>query len=475
MHDAQEIADLRAKIAELEARNRELQSADLPASSTSTPLPNGKLRSASALMLVSIAALLAPVAVLGSWVHGELVDTNSFVQTFAPLAQEPEVQAFVADEVAEAIKQNVDIDGMVGDLFGGIAALDLPPRATAVLPLLEGSAASGVRSLIDSGVTTAIESPQFAGAWEAALRESHSRAIALIQGEPNSVMQLSNDGTISLNLAAITRQVKSVLTDQGFGFAQQIPEIDRAIPLASSESFVTVRTVYQLAVGLGFWLPWVAFASLVAGLLVSRNRVRTLKRAGIGIAASLLLALMGLGIGKMLFIGAVSPSVMPAPTAEVLFNQLTELIVSTMVALIVLFIAVAIGGWLVGASKRAVAVRSALSSGFNTARRAADKRGIGTGAFGMFLDRWHSAILVVSILGAVFALFFMRPITGGGVVAVVLILLGVLLGVELLRRPAEPVDAESPVETAETGTAEFAKVAEDIKDTEASEVVAAGS
>ncbi len=441
MRDTHEVEELRAKIAALEAENRELtvSAESAPANSAATmPAPSkARLRSASALILVLIAALLAPVAVLGSWVRAELVDTERFVQTLAPLAHKPEMQAFVAAEVSAGIKQSVDIDGMVSDVVTGLAGTNLPPSAQAALPLLEGTAASGVRSLIDTGVTTIVESSQFASVWETALRESHARSVAIIQGDPNAMLQLGDDGTLALDLRAITSQVRDGLVGQGIGFAEHIPEIDRRIPLVSSDSFVLVRTVYQLAVRIGFWLPWVVFASLAAGVLISRNRVRTLKRAGMSIAASLLVALIGLGIGKMFFIGSVSPSIMPAPTAEVLFNQLTELIVSTMVALIVLCIAVAIGSWLASQTTLAVAVRSAFSSGFATVRRAADNRGLGTGAFGGFVDRWHSAIMVVAILAAVLALFFMRPITGGGVAAVVLSLLGVLIVVELMRRPPE--------------------------------------
>src|SRR5690606_5915332 len=118
-----------------------------------------------------------------------------------------------------------DIDGMVGDLFAGIGGMNLPPRAEAVLPLLEGTAANGVRSLIDSGVAQLVESPQFAGAWELALRETHSRAIAVIQGSPGSALQLSDDGVLSLDLGAIITQVKDGLVGQGIGFAEMIPVV----------------------------------------------------------------------------------------------------------------------------------------------------------------------------------------------------------------------------------------------------------
>ncbi len=446
MGETQEVKALRVRIAELEAQHLELQRAGDAAHEANGPRAKGRLRGAAAVMLILIGALLAPIAVLGSWARAELVDTDRFVQTFAPLAQKPEVQQFVAAEVSAGITQNVDIDGMVGELFTGLAEMDLPPRAAAVLPLLEGTAASGVRSLIDTGVEQMVESPQFAGAWEIALRESHSRAISLIQGNPDSALQLADDGTLSLDLRTITAQVRERLIAQGLGFAETIPVVDQAVPILASDSLALVRTLYQLAVGLGFWLPWVALAAVVGGVLVARNRMRTLAWAGSSVAASLLLLSGGVGVGRVFFIGAVSPSIMPAATAEVLFVQLTELIAATLIALIALFLVVAVGAWLASSSRLAVSVRGAFRGGFATIRAAADHRGLHTGAFGRAIDRWHSAILVAAVLLGVLALFSMRPITPSGVATVTLGVFAVLLLSELLRRPASDSTPETQVD-----------------------------
>jgi hypothetical protein len=332
---------------------------------------------------------------------------------------------------------------MVGDVFEGIAELDLPPRSLAAISLLEGPAAEGIRSLLGTGVERVVASPQFAQLWELALRETHSRAIAVVQGDPNAALQLSDDGTLSLQLDTVIREVKQVLVQQGLGFAS-----------GTADSLVLVRTLYQVAVTAGYWLPWGVLALLVAGIAVARNRTRSIAWAGIGLAASFLLLAAGLGIGKQFFVGTVSPSVMPAATAHVLFDQLTLLIFSTLVALVVLSLFIAIGGWLAGASRPARAVRGAAESGFSAVRTAADRRGIGTGAFGRTVERWRSAIIVATVGIGVLVLFLSRPITTGGVIGTLIAVLAVLLVTELARRPADEAAAAAEAETEAEAAAE---------------------
>ena len=312
-----------------------------------------RLRALASVGLILIGALLAPVAVVGVSVSKQLVDTDGFVQTFAPLAHTPEVQSFIATEVASGIEQSLDIDALMSEAFSGVAQLNLPSVATPTLPMLERAAASGVRSLIATGTQTIVASPQFASLWEVALREAHSRAIAVLQQDPNALLHLDNSGTLSVSLTAVTARVRSALIDQGVLFATAIPVIDRTIPILTSESLVQVRTIYQGATVLGDWLPWAAAAALAAGLLLARNRLRALTWAAAGTAVSLLVLVGGLYAAKLAFLGAVSPATMPTATAEVVYSQLTQVTASTLFALVTFCSVVAIASWLMVRVRRA--------------------------------------------------------------------------------------------------------------------------
>ncbi|MFK4728602.1 hypothetical protein ROT00_02855 [Agromyces mediolanus] len=446
-------ADLEARIAELEAENRELRSretvrdadgedtADAATGRRRTP---GRWRSVVSGILVVLALLLTPVALLSSWARLELVDTDRFVATFAPLAEDPEVQAFVADTVTGIIEDQVDIPQLTSQVFDGIRSLDLPPKAADALSLLEGPAAQGLQSLVAQTVSQVVSSDAFADTWATALRVSHRQAIAAIQGDPNAALEIGPGGQLSVQLGPIIETVKQQLVDRGVGFASAIPVVNQSIAIAQADSLVLVQTVYALAVAVGTWLPWVVLAMLVGGVLLARNRPRAFVWTAAGFALVMATLAAGVGIGRLFFVGTVSPSIMPAGAAGALYEQIIELIRSTIVAGLVLGILTAVIAWWAGPFRPARALRRFSNAMFAAIRRAAAKYGVTTGAFGIALDRFRSAIYLVIALIAVVVVLLGRPLTTGLVVTTVLLALLAILLVELLRRPAEEREPVAP-------------------------------
>lgn len=305
-----------------------------------------RARTVAATVLIVLGVVLAPLAAVGAWVHEQLIDTGSFVETLAPLASEPAVQAFVSGEIMTAVEANVDIDEIVRELFSGIEGLGLPPRSAAALGLLEAPAAEGVRSIMRTGVEGAVESPQFAALWEAALRESHQRAVAVMQGDPNAVLQLSDDGVLSLSLGTVVDGVRESLIDQGVRLATLTPAIDRSIPIVTSKPLVQLRAGYGFAVQFGAWLPWLTFGLLALGIGFARGRLRVFVRTGLGLALAFLLLVVALGIARAAVIGELSSGVMPAETAGVVFDQLAHGLTSSALLLTVLSLVIAFVAWL---------------------------------------------------------------------------------------------------------------------------------
>lgn len=424
-----EVDELRRRITDLERENERLRA-------PSQPVSGGAARTVIAALLITVGLLLAPIAALGTWARSQLVDTDQFVATFSPLAQDPAVQAFVADEVTTAINAQIDVEALVGDVFDGVRELGLPPRAEVALGLLEGPAAQGVQTLIADVVAEVIASPAFAEVWANALRLTHERAVAVIQGDPAAALQLADDGTLSLQLGVVIEKVKAELSDREVGIAEMIPEIDRDIPILQADALVLMRAVYNTAVAAGYWLPWVVAALLVAGVAIARRPLRALTWTTALFALAFILLATGLGIGRRFFIAAVSPSLMPETAAMALFTQLTMLLQSTAVALAVLGALIAIGSWLAGTARPARTLREAATRGTDALRAAGDRHGVSTGRFGELVERWRSAILVsVAAIGALL-IFVNRPPTLGGVVGVVVGVAVVFVIVELVRRPA---------------------------------------
>lgn len=445
MTEGKDIDALRYRVAALEAENESLResSGQDPPATPSRAI--GTLRSGVAVLLIALSVILAPVAAVGTWARGQLVDTDRFVETFAPLAHDPQFQAFVAAQVTDAIEARVDIDGIVDDLVTGLSQLDLSPRARAAVGLLAAPTAEGVRSLIRSGVERTVASDGFEQMWEVSLRQTHERATGILQGDPDRALQLSDDGTLSLQLGPVVSEVRELLVRQGFVFADRIPEIERSIPVVASDSLTLVRMIYQVSSVAGYWLPWCVLALLVAGVALARNRLRALAWAGAGLTAAFLLLGGGIGVGRRFFVTSVSPSVMPSAAADALYDQITVLISAAISALVVLAALIAVGAWLYGTSRGAVAIRTAGDRAFGALRNAADRNGVGTGAFGRTVERWRPAILLATVALGMVAVFLNRPASMSGVITTLVIVLLVVLVVELVRRPgAAPEPPEAP-------------------------------
>ena len=404
------------------------------------------MRGIISAVLIVVALLLAPVAAIGGWARMQLVDTDRFVSTFGPLAQDPAVQELISTQVSTAIVQGIDIDALVGDVFDGVRDLGLPPRAEAALTLLQGPAVDGIHSVIGTVADEVVTSPQFADIWTQTLRITHQNVIAVIQDDPNAALSIGSDGTLSIELSTVIESVKTALSDRGVSFADAIPVIDRTIPVLHSDALVLTQTLYNLAVAAGFWLPWLTLALLITGVLLARDRRRAIAWTGFGFAVVFALLAAGLGIGRLFFVGAVSPSVMPADAAEALFGGITDLLLGTIIALALAGALAAVSAWYEGDSRFATSLRRVVDRGLTSVRAAADRNGLGTGSFGRTVDRWHSAILIVVVLLALLWIVLARPISVGVVIGAVVSLIVVMVLVELVRRPAEAPaeEAEAP-------------------------------
>ncbi|WP_157415246.1 hypothetical protein [Agromyces allii] len=448
--------ELLARIDALEAENARLRvEAEAPREAASgSPAKtrrSGRGRAAAAVVLVLIGVLLTPIAVLGGWAKNQLVDTDTFVATFAPLADDPQVQAYVSEEATAAILDSVDIEGYTTAVFDAIKDLGLPPRAEQALLLLQGPAVQGIESLVGQLVNRFVTSDAFGDIFEQALRTTHTQTVAALQGDPDAALQITGKGEIGIQLAPIIEEVKQRLVDAGIGFASQIPAIDRTIIVAKADSLVTVQLAYGLAVSAGTWLPWIALAFLIAGILVAPRRRRAIIWTTSAMAVVLAVLASGFGIGRLYFIGSVSPAFIPKGAAEVIYDQIVDRMFATTVALIVFAVSVALIAWLSGPTATPTKLRGFVDSGFGAVRRSAAARGLTTGSFGAWLGRYRGVVFAVIALGAVAVILFTRPISLGLVVWTIVIALLLVALVEMLQRPADEVAAANAARAAVDG------------------------
>ena len=460
-----EIEDLRAEVDRLRRENDVLKTVE--PEKTTRPAKRWSWRAFASALCIVIASILVPVSIVAAWARVELVDEQQFVETFAPLADDPHVQALVADQVTTAINESLNVDGLTNDLFDGLNQLDLPPRALAALELLREPAAEGVQGLIDSTVTKLVQSDAFADVWQIALQASHKALVAAATGgTANGAVTIDDEGQIGIQLGPIIEEVKQRLVDNGIAFAANIPAVDKTIVVAQSDSLALVGTVYQLAVTIGWWVPLITLGLFLIGILAARRRSTAVLGSGLGLAIGSGALAIGLAIGGSILSLSAPGLGLSSNALTAIYTQVTGAMQDTAVVAMVLGIIVAFIGWFSGRWRGAAATRNSVASVNAGVRGALYARGVDTGGFGSWLYRQRVLVRVILGVLAIVWLMLLRPLSVGDLFLVLIVWLVVwwLLEIAQEHRPAilEPV-VDAPIDPAddvasETSTAPEASI-----------------
>jgi hypothetical protein len=416
----------------------------VPMEKTSTVVP-GWLRAVISFVLIFMAVVITPNAVVASWLKMQVTDTNNFVEMTTTALQNPAVEDYVSKEVSTLIIDELDIDGLTTQLFDGLeTALPLGDKAAAALSLLEQPLANGAKSMITNVTDKVIKSDQFENVTEKVLTVSHTQIMNLLRGDNSGAIVADEQGVLGIQVGPIVEAVKDELVNQGVGLANKIPKIDAVIEIGKVDGLVEARIALSALDAAGYWLPIIVLVMLILGVLAARQRARATVWAGIGIVLSTGAVLSGLSIGKYAFLATVSPQIIPGDAASVIFAALTDRLNQLLVATLIIGVFIAVTAYFVGPFKGAQIVRSAVTDTAGRIRAIAEEKGVTTGAFGEFVERAHGWIIGVIIGGTGLLLFLLRPFTVSGAIWAAIVALVLVLIVQLVRRPAAVEPGTAP-------------------------------
>lgn len=431
-----EVEELRAEVERLRAQVDTAPTVPLP-----TQDRTGWWRPVVATVLVLIAAVLAPLGVVARWAHNEVADTDRYVESIAPLADDPAIQAAVTDRVTNEIVTRLQVQAVTQEAIDALADRGLPPLAATSLTALSGPLADAIEGFVHDQVAQLVASDQFETAWVEANRQAHTQMVAVLTGEDSELVEIT-DNAVSVNLASVIDAVKLRLIDRGFTLAERLPAIDAQFTIFQSDDITTAQNAFRLLKALNTLLPVVILALLAVAIAISRNRRTTLITAMIAIAA----AMLGLGVAlnafRMVYLDAVPTDQISVDAAAAVYDTLVWFIRLNLRAILVLTLAVAAIAWVSGPSRSAVTVRRGASGAIGHARAGGERIGVNTGRFGQFLGTYKVAIRG-AVLGLALLLYALadHP-TGGYTLGLLVVAVLILLVVELLARPPADADAE---------------------------------
>lgn len=419
----------------------------------------GHGRSWIAGILLVIATLLLPTAIVGHWATVQISNGNEFVKTLSPLAANPAVQNLIVDKLSTAIDDQLHIDKTTESLVDGLAtSLKLPETLKKTLDMLSAPISSGIQGLIKDTVAKVVASPAFQKAWTATLTLTHEELIAILENKPGQSVSVADDGTLSIQLKPLMAAVKEQLVAAHVPFAKAIPEINTSIPVAKIPDIVTARIVYQAGVGIGMWLPWFVAVIFGAAILLAVRHWRMMMIVGIASFIMTGIVAVGFSVGKVVLSATLNADL--TQVATVVYDSVIAYVITVVAGVMTLSLILTVAGAILGL-KSTAKLRSWFAHGFARARKSMDKFGLRTGKFGSALWRNRVAVRVVLVGLAILLVGAAQPLNALEVMATALLLTGLLVGSEVLQRPAVvvPVAKPAPARSATTKAATKSTVA----------------
>ncbi|MEO6822299.1 MAG: hypothetical protein ABI468_07565 [Candidatus Nanopelagicales bacterium] len=402
----EEVAALKARIAQLEEHK-------------SRRRLDGRGLTAWALLI--IAAILFPVALTAFWGQRTLTDTQRYVATVGPLAQDSTVQQAVATKVTTVIVNQLDAQTRVGDLLQNYPKLQP----------LAGPIASGVNTFVGNEVTKLVDSEQFAQLWITVNTELQKALIAALSSQPTGAVSIQGDQVV-LDTGDLITAVKTRLVDRGLAFAANLPvpaAADRQIVLLTSPQIRQARVAYALGQPVAQWLIYVTLLLFIITVLISRKRARMTTAVGIAMIIGAVVIRLAMAYGQSQIDLTLSGTAF-AGAQQAFFTILTAFLLLAVRAALALGLVLVIAGWFLSGTKTALSARRFLGGVLsNTGGRAS---GTAIAPVGAWFAR--TRVFWRFLIGGVAAVVLLStsPVTGAVILWTAIVAILALAVVELL-------------------------------------------
>lgn len=212
-----------------------------------------------AALAVVLATVLVPLGITSTWLSLRVDSTEAYVDTVAPLADDPELRDALADEVSGAA---------VAALVGNVPAALLPDS-------LDTAVRAATQRVVDNDGF-----PEF---WRKANADAHREFLAIVHDRDKGVVA---DGYVFIDIGPLLDDVLADFVAE-LDLNIDLPPQSLLVPVVPESRLEQARGAYQALDFLAVWvqLGWaalVAFAVIVAHGV--RGRLRTGAACAIGVA-----------------------------------------------------------------------------------------------------------------------------------------------------------------------------------------------
>jgi len=225
-----EVERLRAERHELEERVETLEA---------RPVNRRRLRRIATPILVALSIIVFTITVPAAWGARTVLNTDRYVATVAPLADDPAVQASIATKLTDQVFSALNVQGTLSDALGALGE-----RAT----VLAGPLTIAVKGFVRDQVQRVVASEAFKTFWVEANRFVHTQVLAILRGDTETIT--TREGKVLLNLLPLVNLALGSIE----AVASDLVGRDVTLP-AISQSDVPSAAIARLEQALGIDLP----------------------------------------------------------------------------------------------------------------------------------------------------------------------------------------------------------------------------
>jgi hypothetical protein len=324
-----ELERVMAERNELEAKVETLES---------RPERRHRLRRIFTPILVALAVIVFTVTVPAAWGARTVLNTDRYVATVEPLAEDPAVQQAIAARLTDQVFAALNVEEVLSNALASIGE-----RAT----LLAGPLTNALHGFVQDQVLTVVQSDAFQTFWVGANRFVHTQVLAVLRGEGDTVSV--QNGKVLLNLLPLVNlalaSIERVSSDLVGGAVTlptiepnelasvAIPKLEQAlgvdlpdnyaqIPIYDSNDLEALQKALYWSERLLILLLILIPVLVAAALVVSTRRRRTLIQLTVGAAIGLVVVRRVALIGRDDLFASVNTQQHPA--VRVLTNTLMD-------------------------------------------------------------------------------------------------------------------------------------------------------
>jgi hypothetical protein len=373
--------------------------------------------------LIVISCVLLPLTVVTLWLRNEILSTEDYVRTVAPLARNEAIVNALATRVTDELFARVDVEELAKD--------NLPSRIT----FLAGPLSDALESFTQQATLRFFQSDEFQTLWDDVNRVAHNQVVKALTGEGNVVT--TADGRVTLDLTPIVEQLRTRLDDRGITIFDSLPIGTLALryTLFDSEDLHYAQTGVRLLNTLRWVLPVLIVGCAAAGIYLAANRRRALLRFGLGVMVGALVLGFGLALGRGIYLNALPDDASQAANSAA-FEIVVRFLRNTNRIVFVLGLLLAIGCYLAGTSRVAVFVRGRTTGALDTVGDRAAATSFDFRGVAQFVSRYGNAFRIAGVILSFVILVLLDHPGVGAVLWLLIALLVYLAVIQILARVA---------------------------------------